>query len=416
VLDRTSLKLHLAAAVLAVLTSTTSALAAQGDCSQPVTNGASPTASDCLFILRTAVHSEICLPPCICAPKGSLPTTATDALICLKKAVGQEVTLDCPCLGVSTTIGSTTVTTIASTTTTTLSSPAAHIIIVNDDGNNEGFNDPSPRVPVGGNNGTTLGEQRLNVFEFAAGLWEQVLDSAVDIRVHATFDNLTCNATGAVLGSAGAANYFRDFPGAPIANTWFASALANKLAGFDGDPGADDIIAQFNSAIGTTCPFPNVWYYGFDGNPPIGELDLASVVLHELGHGLGFATIVSLGSGQKAAGSDDVFMLCLADESTGKSYPEMTDGERVAASTDSGNLVWTCPAVVAGSTFLQAGRKQSGHVRMYAPDPAQPGSSVSHWDTVLSPDQIEEPVYVGPNHDVGLMREAFEDMFWNTLP
>jgi hypothetical protein len=71
--------------------------ATQGDCAQPVTNGSSPTASDCLFILRAAVGSETCDPACICAPKGSLPTTATDALVCLKKAVGQPVMLSCPC-------------------------------------------------------------------------------------------------------------------------------------------------------------------------------------------------------------------------------------------------------------------------------------------------------------------------------
>ena len=56
------------------------ASAAQGDCAQPVTTGSLPTASDCLFILRAAVGSAICDPACICAPKGSLPTTATDSL------------------------------------------------------------------------------------------------------------------------------------------------------------------------------------------------------------------------------------------------------------------------------------------------------------------------------------------------
>jgi len=65
-----------------------------------VTNGSQPTASDCLFILRTAVGAVTCDPACICAPKGSLPTTATDALVCLKKAVGQGVALNCPCQGI----------------------------------------------------------------------------------------------------------------------------------------------------------------------------------------------------------------------------------------------------------------------------------------------------------------------------
>jgi hypothetical protein len=71
------------------------AMAAQGDCGQPVSNGAAPTASDCLFILRTAVGTETC--GCICNVNGQSPTTAVDALLCLKKAVGQDVDLLCSC-------------------------------------------------------------------------------------------------------------------------------------------------------------------------------------------------------------------------------------------------------------------------------------------------------------------------------
>jgi len=89
-----------------------------GRCSQPVSTGATPTASDCLFILSSSVGTLACDFDCICAPKGSLPIAATDALVCLKKATGIDVPLDCPC-GTPTT--STTVTTTSTTTTTTTS-------------------------------------------------------------------------------------------------------------------------------------------------------------------------------------------------------------------------------------------------------------------------------------------------------
>jgi len=72
-------------------------MAGQGDCGQPSSSGTSPTAGDCLFILRVAVGSATCSPDCICAPKGTLPTSASDALLCLRKAVGQVVELACPC-------------------------------------------------------------------------------------------------------------------------------------------------------------------------------------------------------------------------------------------------------------------------------------------------------------------------------
>jgi hypothetical protein len=97
------------------VTGPTTTLPGEPRCSQPVTSGANPTASDCLFILKTAVGSETCSPACICDVNSSANVTASDALTCLKKAVGQSVTLDCPCGGVTTT----TITTTTSTTTTT---------------------------------------------------------------------------------------------------------------------------------------------------------------------------------------------------------------------------------------------------------------------------------------------------------
>jgi hypothetical protein len=71
--------------------------AVNGDCIQPSTRGVSPTASDCLFVLRAAVGLVTCEPACICAPRGNLPITAGDALVCLKSVVGQSVSLSCPC-------------------------------------------------------------------------------------------------------------------------------------------------------------------------------------------------------------------------------------------------------------------------------------------------------------------------------
>ena len=62
---------------------------------------------------------------------------------------------------------------------------SAHITIVNADGPNEGFNDPTPAAPVGGNPGTTKGQQRLIAFQFAADLWGAALDSNIDIQIRA---------------------------------------------------------------------------------------------------------------------------------------------------------------------------------------------------------------------------------------
>ena len=68
-----------------------------GECSQPFSAGSDPSASDCLFILSTAVGNSTCDNPCICAPKGTLPARATDALLCLNFSVGAGTPTDCPC-------------------------------------------------------------------------------------------------------------------------------------------------------------------------------------------------------------------------------------------------------------------------------------------------------------------------------
>src|SRR6187401_2574647 len=105
-----------------------------------------------------------------------------------------------------------------------------------------GFNDPAPRSPVGGNTGTTLGEQRLIAFQYAASLWSKRLDSNVPIRIQARFTALGPN----VLGSASAIN-------GAIATLTDGSrlivhpALANSLVGQDLFPTSDDISANFSS-------------------------------------------------------------------------------------------------------------------------------------------------------------------------
>jgi hypothetical protein len=110
----------------ATLLTPSPAVAVLGDCSQPASNGAKPAATDCLYILNVAVGLLTCTPECICAPKGSLPTAATDALVCLQVAVNQPVPLDCPCDGTTTTTappGTTTTTAPGGSTTTTTATP-----------------------------------------------------------------------------------------------------------------------------------------------------------------------------------------------------------------------------------------------------------------------------------------------------
>ncbi len=90
-------------------------------------------------------------------------------------------------------------------------SATAQITVVNTNQPGVGFNDPTAATPVGGNAGTTVGQQRLNAFQYAADLWASLLTSDVEIRIAASFTSLTCSATSGVLGSAGPTQIVSDF-------------------------------------------------------------------------------------------------------------------------------------------------------------------------------------------------------------
>lgn len=90
----------------AAASTTTTTLPTDLKCAQPVSSGASPVASDCLFILNAAVGTQSCAPDtCVCDPSGDGNVVATDALLCLNSAVGISVTLNCPCGGGNATEG-----------------------------------------------------------------------------------------------------------------------------------------------------------------------------------------------------------------------------------------------------------------------------------------------------------------------
>lgn len=231
---------------------------------------------------------------------------------------------------------------------------AATIVIQNNDAPNVGFNDPTPVAPTGGNPGTTVGQQRLNAFQFAANIWGATLNSTTPITIKADWISLSCTSSTAVLGSAGADSIWNNFSGAPFTDTWYGAALANALKGSDLDSPRAEINAHFNINLGNTGCLDGVHFYlGLDNNHG-SDTDLVTVLLHEFSHGLGFQSFTDESNGVQPNGLPSIFDRFLLDDTTGKTWAQMSDAERKASAINTGNLAWNGPGVSSQTAAVLA--------------------------------------------------------------
>ncbi len=125
--------------------------------------------------------------------------------------------------------------------------------------------------------------QAKNAFQKAVDIWSTLVESQVPIHIIAEWKVITDEngSSNNILGGANPGTYYTNFNGAQKLFTWYPVALAEKMAGEDLNVVSDpDIFAQFNSANTN-------WYFGTDGVPQAGKIDFVTVVLHEIGHGLG---------------------------------------------------------------------------------------------------------------------------------
>lgn len=268
-----------------------------------------------------------------------------------------------------------------------------------------GFDSTAAATPVGGNFKTTIGEQRLEVFEHAAFLWSTILDLDYDIKVEVQFTALTCSASSATLGYAGPNRVSK------INNVWYSTAQANQIQKTDTSGTYNDIYADFNSSIDNGCynGAPNGWYYGLDNNEPADQEALLDVVLHEIAHGLGFLTFVDGGTGALFNSYIDAYSKHLYDYSRSKSWSSMSDAERLASNNDDA-LVWsgTYGNADASSKGYSTGIV-NGDIKIHAPSSYASGSSISHISTILSPNQLMEPYNtddgVSPDLEVAMFKD-----------
>lgn len=297
--------------------------------------------------------------------------------------------------------------------------PGSSVITIRvKDPEEEGFNDPTvvAEAPINPG-GTTLGGQRLAALQWVAGVWAAQLGSSIVINIETSFDELDCGPEpedGAVLAAAGAQFLFYDFPNAPRRGTWYHGALAEALAeedlsttedGFP--PEAGELIITFNSRVDEGCLAEGFrYYYGLDGNPPPGQISFASVALHEISHGLGFANFINDATGSPPVfpglpPMPDIYSVYTFDKDEGLHWSEMTNTQRRASAVNTNRVVWDGPQTInAAPAFLDnpptltihsPGDIEGG----YAVQPAQFGPSINltgvSGDLALVDDGSEAP-------------------------
>ncbi len=257
--------------------------------------------------------------------------------------------------------------------------------------------------------------QAQAAFQYAVDIWETQIISSVPIVVDAEWTALP----NGVLGSAGATSLYRNFSGAPRTDTWYPVALANKLGSADLNGNTAEIHANFSSA------FAN-WYFGTDGYPPPDKYDFASVVLHELGHGLGFFGSMIVDDGDSGNGDECTGTANVGCWGNGSGLPFVYDiftenGSATALLSFPNNSTQLGAQLTSNDIFFDGAHANEANsntpIELYAPATWQYGSSYSHLGEVFNGTENALMTYsASPGesiHDPGpVMLGMFEDMGW----
>jgi|GEM_PF-3804626 len=212
---------------------------------------------------------------------------------------------------------------------------------------------------------------RKGAFNYAKGLWEQMLTSTSDIKIYidAKIDDIGGNDLA--VGKAGTiiCNFGSSDP-TYQPDTWYSIALANRLHGMDMTNIVDVKITVSRENL-------DKFSYNTNGECPDDKYDFVTTILHEIGHGVGFSSSVD-GNGEEAK---------YGKAATGGIFPNIYDryiiNEDGVKLTDfaAGEITTELNDYLESDALLWAntGSDASG-AKIYAPSSYEDGRSVSHLD------------------------------------
>ena len=253
-------------------------------------------------------------------------------------------------------------------------------------------------------------------FEYAVTIWESIIESDMPIRMKATWSGSLDND---VLGSCGPETYYKNFKDAPYMDRYYPVAVAEKIAKQElNGESRYDMVAQFSSKID--------WYLGTDMITPDDKYDLVSVVLHEIGHGLGFTgfffaddDVGAYGSNITGWGDATSFDLLVGRGAlTTQQLVDTLLFENVSTellrALQSANLYANSPIAIK--------QNNGNKPRLYAPASFDEGSSIYHLNDNTYPNGNENSLMTHAIglaeaiHDPGpLTRGIMDDIGWNNI-